>query len=229
MPGSKKNTCNVITFCPVCKTRIRKDHLEKHLRRVHPDHGLNQTTKHQQISSKASNQPPSKRKRNQKIWALSHLTIQEKVNVEQHPYEAEIVDNMINHWVQEHPEAQRGGVIYQAQCEPEVSLAEQMELSLGQSIVRCEICGRKLKKSDMNAHRRIQHPKAKMKKNEQNLQKKKPQLKPKNKYAEGISSNTQVLDDRCEGGDPMAHYAREFNGQFGSFPLHDNYDDEARA
>jgi hypothetical protein len=37
-----------------------------------------------------------------------------------------------------------------------------------------------------------------------------------------------VIDD-AEKNDGMAHYRREGNGQFGSFPLHDDYSDEADA
>jgi hypothetical protein len=43
------------------------------------------------------------------------------------------------------------------------------------------------------------------------------------------SSQSNSIPDQMERSDGMAHFRRESNGQFGSYPLHDDYSDEADA
>jgi hypothetical protein len=51
------------------------------------------------------------------------------------------------------------------------------------------------------------------------------------KVPNGISRRThqKPVMEEAEKSDGMAHYRREGNGQFGSYPLHDDYSDDADA
>lgn len=95
------------------------------------------------------------------------------------------------------------------------------------NLVRCEYCGVKVRRDNIGGHTIKVHHTSDLRFKSLEKSKSHKQRRKAQSYI-SPAGQSRFPEDR-EKSDEMAHYRREGNGQFGSYPLHDDYGDEADA
>lgn len=94
--------------------------------------------------------------------------------------------------------------------------------------IECRHCHKFIEKSKINDHNRSMHPKHN--KTQQRKQNKKedsqPNIAPEGEFGNMAEAFWQAMDEKRYGAKGM-HHRHEWDGKFGSTPLHDDYSDEA--
>jgi hypothetical protein len=116
--------------------------------------------------------------------------------------------------------------------------AEKTDLYQEANLVKCPLCKHRTQYNVLFVHLQVSHPEVNPKivmskfnkvnrsKDYANLSRYQDELQEIVKDYERLR---QGLDEPRDGSKHVGHMRREWNGQFGSFPLHDDYGDEAEA
>jgi len=136
----------------------------------------------------------------------------------------DIYNNMVGNW-QDVDTSTHRGVTAPKGIEPSGSLADQLIIAVGSQIVICPVCKKDVYKAKLDFHMRQEHKsKRKSKSNKGATSGVENRLKSTNER-----STSQHRDDDQDGSKHLSHFRRESSGQFGSYPLHDDYSDESNA
>ncbi|MHB0923982.1 MAG: hypothetical protein ACYC3H_08475 [Bellilinea sp.] len=136
----------------------------------------------------------------------------------------EIYANMVGDW-KDIDTSKHHGVSAKNQTGSNESLARQMADDLNARSVRCPICKKMIDRAAYNAHVATAH---KTKKSKRRGKGKQVDSHPANRQ-HNIPPQEYIKDKEMDGSKHLGHHRRESSGQFGSYPLHDDYSDESDA
>lgn len=155
----------------------------------------------------------------------SRKTIRKKIthNNRAHLTE-EIYSNMVGDW-KDVDTSKHHGVSLKGGSASTKPLARQMADDLNARSVQCPICKKMIDRAAYNAHVSIAH---KTKKSKRRGKGKQVDSHPA-KHQHNIPPREFLRDKEMDGSKHLGQHRRESSGQFGSYPLHDDYSDESDA
>lgn len=98
-------------------------------------------------------------------------------------------------------------------------------------LVRCRVCNARLKAKKLKKHMRKQHPaqvqEPRRQESTSNLKKLKTKRRMYKKAATKLSDTSKVASDTIDGGKYVGQFRRDINGEFGSYPVYDDYGEDS--
>lgn len=201
--------------CPECPAMVRSERLDKHIAKVHSEvkRPVHLTTKTASVIETKKNQRPKKPLRKEPRVRLSTLEA--------------VYQNATGQW-RERDTSKHGGVSAPPGSANATPL-EKLRQQFSASETTCPHCGAKVMKGYLKIHKKksckvLLRQKSYCRKPRRSKGTGNQEVQRVKKQARGSGNVTEH-----DGSKGLGLMRREFNGQYGSYPMHDDYSEESNA